>query len=133
MNEGGINKAVKEWAEANGYQYKGVLNKGDVPVPTTYTQEVRIDALLEKATDKNIERIWIESKCDDSLSELLSGFVKVVFAVYYGGGRGMLACSKKDAESLLEHKDFLKYLSEGLEVNLLSVDDKGNIEVITFD
>jgi hypothetical protein len=130
MKEEDINRAVKLWAEGNGYTYKGVLKNGDVVVPTMYDKKLEVDALLEKWNNNKIERIWIESKCNDGFMELLSGFVKVIFAVYYGGGKGYLACSKDDVKVLLEHKDFLKYLSEGLEVNLMSVDENLNIEEI---
>jgi len=58
--------------------------------------------------------LWVECKGDVNLSELLEGFIRVEFAVYYGGGLGLLAIPNNATQKLLKYKDFLKNNTVGI-------------------
>lgn len=120
MREFDVNKKVQRWAVANGYTYKGVLQNGEVPVPTALGNDVKIDAQLEKAPN---ERIWIEGKGDVGMSALIQGLGRLAFAVYYGGGKGLLAIDQKRTERLLNYGEFLRWFGEGVKIGIFNVED----------
>jgi hypothetical protein len=108
-----VQKAIK-WAEANGYTYigKGKPNQNspgsDIPVPGS-EREVLIDGKAEKDS----ERLWIEAKGDVGLSQIIEAVGRLLFAVFYGGGKAILAVDKERAEKTLKYRDFFKWLTEG--------------------
>lgn len=140
MKEEEVNKAVKKWLEKNGYTYKGVAKEkgkygsGDVPVPNgkrdvlidnqgtrLVDEEGNIVSFLDeryyktdKKTDKlHFEVIWIEGKGDDvGFSEILEGFIRVVYAVFYGGGIGLLATGRERFEKIMEEKSFFESVAK---------------------
>lgn len=117
--ESKVNQKVKEWGLANGYTYKGVTTNGEVPVPTTFGNDVKIDAQLEKAPK---ERIWIEGKGEVGVSTLIQGLGRVAFAVYYGGGKGLLAIDHERTQRLLKYEAFLKWFAEGVKIGIFDVE-----------
>jgi len=127
MTENEVNKVCKQWLEANGYHYKGILNAkpkvtpeangyGQVPVPDGKGQ-VLIDHQGVNDKDKTI--LWIEAKGEsDPFSELLQGFIRVAYACYHGGGSGLLAVPDEEYQQLLEQEDFLRNVSRAAERRL---------------
>lgn len=106
MKETEVNKRVKKWIIKQGYRYKK-------EVPILFNQrELIIDHYGQKLKSHPAELIWVESKGDVRLMELLQGFIKVVLAVYYGSGTGMLALPNKSYKRLKEMKDFLSRITE---------------------
>ena len=104
MTEGEVNETVKSWLEAHNYHYKGICRNGQVPVPIERVT-ILIDHQGEKLTPP--QRLWVEAKGDVNMSELLEGFVRLCFAVFYGGGDGLLAVPQKQLWHLLEVQEFL--------------------------
>jgi hypothetical protein len=100
MTEQEVNEKVREWLLANGFRYKGVLRDGDVPAPDGY-RRVRIDH--QGYDDANLKLIWVEAKGSNTpLSELLEGFIRLAYAMWHGGGDGLLAVPSQEAEMLLD-------------------------------
>jgi len=116
-----VNRLVQTWASAQGYTYKGVSSNGEVPVPTTFGRNVKIDALLEKEPN---ERIWVEAKGEANLSDLIQGSGRLIFAVYYGGGKALLAIDRQRTATLLQYGDFLKWFAGGMKLGILNVEDQ---------
>lgn len=117
MNEPEVNELVRRWAKEHGFHYKGVLRDGDVQVPSG-DREVLIDHMLERVPD----RIWVEAKGDGGLSDALEGMARLAFAVYYGGGRGELACPSELSEQINKHDGFLKWFGENLNIKIWDVE-----------
>jgi hypothetical protein len=117
MTENEINERVKQWLLLSGYSYKGVLNikpkrhanqngYGQIPCPDG-TRQVLIDH--QGVKDRPIDLIWIEAKGSGvGMSMLLQGFSRVGYAVYHGGGKGLLACPTAEFEMMFTQRDFLK-------------------------
>jgi len=116
-----VNQRVKEWAIQNGYIYKGVRSNGEVPVPTTLGNDVKIDAQLEKSPN---ERIWVEGKGDVGMSALIQGLGRLCFAIFLGGGKGLLAIDRERTERLLQYKEFLEWFGGGIKLGIFNVEDK---------
>jgi hypothetical protein len=104
MTEGKVNETVKSWLEAHDYHYKGICRNGQVPVPIEGVR-ILIDHQGEKLTPA--ERLWVEAKGEVKMSEVLEGFVRLCFAVFYGGGDGLLAVPQRQFRHLLEIQEFL--------------------------
>lgn len=116
-----MNQKVKEWAKLNGYVYKGVLSNGEVPVPTTLGNDVKIDAQLEKPPN---ERVWIEGKGDVGMSAMIQGLGRLAFAVFYGGGKGLLAIDRERTQRLLQYNEFLEWFGGGIKLGIFNVEDE---------
>ncbi len=115
MKEKQVNEAVKLWADTNHWTYKGILAKGQVPIPSTL-RHVLIDHQLENS---NSERLWIEAKgCDSDgdpdISQLLEGTIRVLLAAYYGGGRAVLACDTRSYKCITLYEPFFLWFTEGM-------------------
>lgn len=122
MTEQEVNEKVKEWLLANGFRYKGVLRDGDVPAPDGY-RRVRIDH--QGYEDANSRLIWVEAKGSNTpLSELLEGFIRLAYAMWHGGGNGLLAVPSEEAQILLDEtvRSFLSEIASALSL-------KGNIGI----
>lgn len=122
MTEQEVNEKVKEWLLANGFRYKGVLRDGDVPAPDGY-RRVRIDH--QGYDDANLRLIWVEAKGSNTpLSELLEGFIRLAYAMWHGGGNGLLAVPSEEAQILLDEtvRSFLSEIASALSL-------KGNIGI----
>jgi len=122
MTEQEVNEKVKEWLLANGFRYKGVLRDGDVPAPDGY-RRVRIDH--QGYDDANLRLIWVEAKGSNTpLSELLEGFIRLAYAMWHGGGNGLLAVPSEEAQILLDEtvRSFLSGIASALSL-------KGNIGI----
>ena len=132
MTEDEVNLKVKEWLENHSYHYKGILKKGlgQVPVPDGIGRFVLIDH--QGIKDKPIELVWIEAKGSGcNLSELLEGFIRTVYAVYYGGGNGYLAAPHVEYERLVARQVFLRAVAESVNgkgtMGLLDVERGGEV------
>lgn len=128
MKEEEVNVVCKKWIEDNNYKYKGVLNKrprsykerngvkngwGQVPVPDGIGN-VLIDH--QGIGDVDSSLIWIEAKGErDSFSELLQGFIRIIYACYHGGGKGLLAVPDKEYSNLMEYKEFISKVASASE------------------
>lgn len=55
----------------------------------------------------NFELVWVECKGSVNLSEALEGFVRTLFAVWYGGGCGTLAVPSDVHSALQMEQEFL--------------------------
>lgn len=131
MTENEVNQVCKDWLEAQGYNYKGVLNAkppttadrngkdtgyGQVPVPDGIGQ-VLIDH--QGVNDKSRTILWIEAKGGgDNFSELLQGFIRVAYACYHGSGMGLLAVPDHEYQELVEQEGFLKNVARAAERRL---------------
>jgi len=124
MTENQVNLAVEKWLKDNKYHYKGVCKSrqiakdensvGQIPVPDG-TRQVLIDHQGVKDTP-TIDLLWIEAKGGgDNLSELLQGFIRVTYAVWHGGGRGLLAVPQSEFDMLSEQLPFLISVAKSTE------------------
>jgi len=128
MTENEVNLKCRDWLISQGYAYKGVLNdgKGDVPVPDGYNQ-VRIDH--QGIHDRNHDLIWVEAKGSNAgMSDLLEGFIRMVYGCWHGAGRGLLAIPSVECERMLEQRDFLKRVGVSCE-RKIGILDAGKGEV----
>ena len=128
MTENEINERVRDWLTGQGFVYKGVLNMkpkdsansngyGQVAVPDG-TRNVLIDHTGHK-DHPIIDLIWIEAKGSGvGMSMLLQGFSRVGYAVYHGGGKGLLACPTTEFEMMLDRGDFLRAIGIASERSL---------------
>lgn len=127
MTEDEVNLKVKEWLESHSYHYKGILKKGlgQVPVPDGIGRSVLIDH--QGIKHNPIDLVWIEAKGSGcNLSELLEGFSRTIYAIYYGGGHGYLATPHDEYTRLVKQKDFLKAVAE-------SVNGKGTMGLLDIE
>lgn len=103
MREDKVKELAREWLEAQGYRVKP-----EPPAPVeTEERELALD--FHAYRDKEPEILWVECKGDVNLSELLEGFVRLEFCVYYGGGLGFLALPSDARRRLLKFNEFLKH------------------------
>jgi len=115
MTENEVNNICYQWIVSQGYKYKGILNKGlgQVEVPSG-ERLVLIDH--QGIKDTPIDMVWIEAKGSDvGLSMLLEGFIRVLYACYYGGGKGLLATPNKEYNMLVAIHEFLANISKASE------------------
>jgi len=144
MKEDEVNLKCREWLEKQGYDYKGILNArpkencsdngyGQVPAPDGSRDglgQVLIDHQGKK--DRPADLIWIEAKGSGvNFSTLLEGYIRVVYACYWGGGKGLLAVPNKEYERAIEQKAFLAQVAQAAErqMGVLNAED---IEVTWF-
>jgi hypothetical protein len=128
MDEDAVNVKVKEWLEESGYKYKGVLRKplrddvhpwttdnrstGHIPV-LTGDRDVLIDHQGIDYDSDPVRVMWVESKGIVKISVALEGFIRVLGAVFYGGGDGLLAVPGRLHDYLMdEWGDFLSATAE---------------------
>ena len=116
-----LNIKVREWLLDQGYSYKGVLNArpkkstkpsgfGQVPVPDRLKDNGSTAVLIDHQGIKNrpVDLIWIEAKGSGvGMSQLLEGFSRMAYAVYHGGGRGLLAIPTVEFEMMFTQRTFL--------------------------
>lgn len=98
MNEDEVKQKVQEWLEKQGY-----IVKPEIGVSGT-EREIILDFFAYKDPPSIL---WIEAKGDESLSQLLEGFIRVELAIFLGGGQGILAVPTEACQKLLKYKDFL--------------------------
>lgn len=130
MTEDEVNIRCKEWLLAKGYKYKGILNagKGQVPIPDG-NRQVLLDHQGTK--DNPVGLVWVEAKGSNvNFSQLLEGFIRTVYAIYWGAGDGYLATPHKEFLKLLEQREFLKAVANSVNgketMGLLDI-EKGDI------
>lgn len=136
ITEDKIHLLSKKWIDMLGYtEYKGVCNKNktyaivydktnemplgkDVPVPhEIFTNMIQIDHQAEKIVNNQRERRWIEDKGNIGMSKILEGFIRVCFAVYYGGGDGLLSLPSERYEMVIQETEFFSSLVSSLKSN----------------
>lgn len=71
--------------------------------------------LGEKLVGTSYDRLWIENKGSCGLSKLLEGFTRVCYAVFYGGGDGLLVLPHDMIRIVKENDAFFR--QEALVVN----------------
>jgi len=132
--ENEVNVKCREWLGKNGYKYKGILNAkpekstdengfGQVPIPDG-TRSVLIDH--QGVRDRPVDLIWIEAKGSDvGMSQLLEGFIRMVYACYHGGGKGLLAIPTIESARMLEQSDFLRRVAVSCERQVGILDAEG--------
>jgi hypothetical protein len=123
MTEDEVNRVVEKWLISQGYKYKGVNktrklsrrdkhsdnNVGQVPVPDGYRQ-VLIDH--QGIMDNPIDLLWVEAKGSNTgMSQLLEGFIRMAYAVYHGGGKGILATPTIEYQQIKEQEGFLRAIA----------------------
>ena len=102
MNEDQVKRLTQDWLRKNGYVVKqevGVLGTN---------REVILDFYAYRDKNGDPEIIWVEAKGDVNLSELLEGFIRLEFAVWRGGGLGILSIPHKATLKLLKYRQFLR-------------------------
>jgi hypothetical protein len=98
--------------------YCGVCTKngehgsGDVPVPTSNNNKVQIDHKGEVRKDNKWIRMWIEDKGSCNLSTILEGFSRICYAVFYGGGSGLLSMPGDSFKIADSNKEFLQLMAK---------------------
>lgn len=126
LTEDEVNIKVRDWLIAQGYIYKGILNKGkgQVPVPVEPQCEY-IDHQGEKLNPP--ERLWVEAKgSHNSVSDFLQGFIRLTFAIWYGGGDGLLALPEDGLNKILAFREFLERVA-------IATMDRGKIGLFNAD
>jgi hypothetical protein len=116
-----IHKTTQSGGSTNNNHLDGIILKnigyGQVCVPDG-TRSVLIDHTGHK-DHPTIDLIWIEAKGSDvGMSKLLEGFSRMAYAVYHGGGRGLLACPTAEFELLFSQKLFLRAIGVASERSL---------------
>lgn len=111
MTEAQVNQSCKKWIEQQGFKYKGILNKGQVPVPDGIGS-VWIDH--QGCKDNPPDILWVEAKGSVEFSQLLQGFIRVAYAVWWGGGRGLIAAPRKEANLLRDQSKFLSIVGKAI-------------------
>lgn len=101
MEESAVKEQARKWLDSQGYEVTC-----EVGVSGTQ-REVILDlyGYREKGSEPQI--IWVECKGDQNLSQLLEGWIRVEFAVFLGGGKGVLAVPHKACKKLLTYRIFL--------------------------
>lgn len=124
MTENQVNLAVEKWLLSQCYKYKGVNKSrkvakdensvGQIPVPDGLRQ-VLIDHQGIKDVPE-IDLIWIEAKGSNvGMSALLEGFIRMVYAVWHGGGKGLVAIPDNEYNQLFKQLSFLKAVAKSCE------------------
>ncbi|MCL4518347.1 MAG: hypothetical protein M1587_04035 [Thaumarchaeota archaeon] len=65
-------------------------------------------AFKEPKLDEAPEILWVECKGDVNLSELIEGFARLEFALFFSGGKGLFVAPEKQIELMQEFEDFFK-------------------------
>ncbi len=137
MTEDQVNIVCRKWLEGQGFKYKGVLNSapngkhrnvnscgngeayGQVPVPDGSDTGRAVLLDHQGVKDRPIDLIWIEAKGSNTkFSILLEGFIRMAYAVYYGGGTGLLAIPDKEYKEAMLRREFLAKVSRAAERTL---------------
>lgn len=115
MREDKVKEATYHWLEEQEWTVKS-----EVGVSGT-EREVIIDfyAYRERSTP---EILWVECKGNQNLSDLLEGFIRLEFAIFYGGGNGYLVAPHKATTKLLKHRIFLSQAASV--IKLLDIENK---------
>lgn len=165
MTENDVNLACKQWLEAKGFKYKGILKSKAMKAKSTSDQPTELESKLQNTKHATVsiakssgfgqvpvpdgsrsvlidhagisdryppDLLWIEAKGSGlSLSELLEGFIRVAYAVWHGGGRGLLAAPSKEIETLSNQSEFLAAVSDALvgkgQLGLLDIEKENEI------
>jgi len=113
-----VHPLSKLFLERKGFNsYKGVCMKkgefgsGDVPVPTINANTVQIDHQGEKRENNQWVRLWIEDKSSCKLSHILEGFSRICFAIYYGGGDGLLSLPHDSFQIAMNNEEFFELMA----------------------
>jgi len=109
MNEDRVKYLVQKYFEKQGWKVKPEIAVGGI------NREVILDFWLYKE-EAEPKIMWVECKGDESLSQLLEGFIRTEFAVFYGGGLGILAVPHEATQKLLKYSDFIKQAKEVIQL-----------------
>lgn len=101
MEEPEASTLTRRWLEEKGYKLKA-----EVGIPHT-EREVVLDYHAYRDNPEP-EILWIEVKGNVSISQLLEGYIRTEMAVFYGGGKGILAAPHEATQKLLKYRNFLK-------------------------
>ena len=110
--EDSIKAQIKASLEANGFKVKrevAVVDSG---------RNVILDFYAFK-DDNPPQIIWVECKGDVNLSELIEGFARLEFALFYGGGKGIFVAPKRQIELMQE---FGEYFNQVAHIELRAID-----------
>jgi len=111
MREPQVSQFVQQYFSEKGYKIHREVAVGGTD------REVIIDYWLFKEPNENV---WVECKGNQGISDLLEGFIRLEFAIFYGGGKGFLAVPNEAFCKLEKYKDFLKQ-ADGV-IKLLNVE-----------
>ena len=109
MDEDQVKLLTQRWLKKRGYEVKQEVGVGGIE------REVILDFYGYREVNEP-EILWVECKGDQNLSELLEGFIRVEFAVHYGGGTGVLAIPTEAATKIFKYGDFLKQATGIIEI-----------------
>ena len=110
MDEPEVSALTLKWLEERGYTVKT-----EVGVSGT-EREVILDYFAFTENAGTPEILWIECKGDVSLSMLLEGFIRTEFAIFLGGGKGILSCPTNAIQKLLKYKNFLEQAKDVIKI-----------------
>jgi hypothetical protein len=66
--------------------------------------------------------LWIECKGNVNLSELIEGFARLEFALFYGGGKGLFCAPVKQIRLMEEFGEYFKQVS-GIELCAITLSE----------
>jgi hypothetical protein len=132
---------VKQYIEGKGLTYKGICNAkkkradkfngtieplgAEIPVPTGFKEKTYIDNMGEDL--EQAYRLWVECKGDDAkLSKIIEGFGRIVYAVFYGGGDGLLAVPHGRIKIINDNKEYFERFAH-------SVVGKGRVGILDVE
>jgi hypothetical protein len=121
MDEDEVKQKTLKWLKS-----KDFLVKSEVGV-SGIDRDVILDFYAYREKQGKPQILWVEAKGDVPLSQLLEGFIRLEFGVFYGGGQGILAVSHKATQKLLEHKEFLKQAEDV--IGILDVQNNRIVEL----
>ncbi|GAI27422.1 unnamed protein product [marine sediment metagenome] len=113
MMEDEVKKRTRRWLETKGYKVKAEVKISCPDDSENNHGSVVLDFWAYKDPAKIV---WCECKGDQSLSELLEGFIRLEFGVFYGGGHGILAVPHTATMRLLSHKKFLAQAKDVIQI-----------------
>jgi hypothetical protein len=116
MDEPEVKRLARAWLETAGFKVTP-----EPAVPDT-NRDVLLDFYGWKAGNPP-EIVWVEAKGDVGISDLLEGFIRTEFACHQGGGHGILAVPREQAERLAKYSDFLSQAPH-VKVQPFPIDDK---------
>ena len=109
MEESQVSEIVKRHFSQQGYKIHPEVPVGGI------NREIILDFYCYKDTNPP-SILWVECKGDVGTSQLLEGFIRLELAIFYGGGKGVLAIPNYAYHKLMKHRDFLRQAEEVIRV-----------------
>jgi len=112
LDEDEVKRRTRAWMESQGYKVREEIGVNGTE------RQVILDFYGYREEKGEPQIVWVECKGDQNLSELLEGWIRLEFGLFYGGGKGIFAVPKHSAERLVKHEELLK----GCPIKILNVE-----------